>query len=80
MSQTQLEALTKLGCHRAQGFLFSRPVPATAVDGLVGSPRNWLAGAPASPSEATAGSVRAATREVPGRHRTAEAPPVVLAD
>ena len=24
----ELEALSKLGCHRAQGFLFSRPLPA----------------------------------------------------
>jgi diguanylate cyclase len=78
--EAELEALTKLGCHRAQGFLFSRPVPATAVDGLVGSPRSWLSSAPASPSGVTTGSVRAATREVPGRHRPVEAPPVVLAD
>ncbi len=75
-----IEALTKLGCHRAQGFLFSRPVPAAAVDGLVGSPRNWLVGAPASPPDpSAAGSVRATAREVPGQHHPAEAP-VALAD
>ena len=38
----ELEALTKLGCHRAQGFLFSRPVPAATIDQLVSSPHHWL--------------------------------------
>ncbi len=45
--EPELETLTKLGCHRAQGFLFSRPVPADAVDELVSTPRNWLLVIPA---------------------------------
>ena len=61
--EAELEALTRLGCHRAQGFLFSRPVPGSAVDELVGAPRNWLLGLPASPSGPTSGNVRRHTRE-----------------
>jgi diguanylate cyclase len=79
--EAELEALTKLGCHRAQGYLFSRPVPASAVDGLVGSPRNWLAGPASATDTATAtarGSVRTANREAPGLH--AAETPVALAD
>jgi EAL domain-containing protein (putative c-di-GMP-specific phosphodiesterase class I) len=30
----QLNALIKLGCHKFQGFLFSRPLPAEAADSL----------------------------------------------
>jgi diguanylate cyclase (GGDEF)-like protein len=54
----ELEALTKLGCHRAQGSLFSRPIPASTVDELVSSPRNWLLGIPSSPPEPTNVKVR----------------------
>jgi diguanylate cyclase (GGDEF) domain len=61
--EAELEALTKLGCHRAQGFLFSRPIPAGTVDELVGSPRNWLLGIPSSPPEPTNGKVRQHTRD-----------------
>ena len=32
---SERNALTQLGCHRAQGFLFSRPVAAEAVDALL---------------------------------------------
>ena len=55
--EAELAALTRLGCHRAQGFLFSRPVPSWAVDALVSSPRDWLVGMPAD-VEAPGGAVR----------------------
>ncbi len=34
-SQDQVERLEALGCHQAQGYLFSRPVPAEAVPALL---------------------------------------------
>jgi hypothetical protein len=37
--EAERDVLTELGCHRAQGFLFSRPVPAESVDQLLRSPR-----------------------------------------
>ena len=46
-TQDQLERLTSLGCQQAQGFLFSRPVPAEAVAEL-------LDAAPASPRRSSA--------------------------
>jgi EAL domain-containing protein (putative c-di-GMP-specific phosphodiesterase class I) len=61
--EAELKALTKLGCHRAQGFLFSRPIPASAVDELVGSPRNWLLGIPSPPPEPADGNVRQHARD-----------------
>jgi diguanylate cyclase (GGDEF)-like protein len=61
--EAELEALTRLGCHRAQGFLFSRPIPASAVDELVGSPRNWLLEIPSPPPEPAAGNVRQHARD-----------------
>jgi hypothetical protein len=59
----ELEALTKLGCHRAQGFLFSRPVPADTIDTLLGSPGNWLFGVPTSRLARAGGKVRRNTRD-----------------
>jgi diguanylate cyclase (GGDEF)-like protein len=61
--QAELDALTNLGCHRAQGHLFSPPVPASTVDKLVGSPRNWLLQIPTTPPEPTNGKVRQHTRD-----------------
>ncbi len=55
--ETELAVLTRLGCHQAQGFLFSRPVPSRAVDALLSRPRNWLRGMPA-PMETPGGDVR----------------------
>jgi diguanylate cyclase (GGDEF)-like protein len=49
--KAELDALTALGCHRVQGFLFSRPVPAEAVDTFLRHPGSWLLGVPASPPE-----------------------------
>jgi diguanylate cyclase (GGDEF)-like protein len=59
----ELEALTKLGCHRAQGFLFSRPVPADTIDTLLDSPGNWLFGVPTSRLARAGGKVRRSTRD-----------------
>jgi diguanylate cyclase (GGDEF)-like protein len=61
--QAELDTLTKLGCHRAQGHLFSPPVPAGTVDKLVGSPRNWLQRIPTTPQEPTNGKVRQHPRD-----------------
>jgi diguanylate cyclase len=44
------DALTDLGCHLAQGFLFSKPVPPEAVDALLGSSGSWLPGIHTSPT------------------------------
>ena len=40
--EAEREALTELGCHRAQGFLFSPPLTPDAVDALFRSPGSWL--------------------------------------
>jgi EAL domain-containing protein (putative c-di-GMP-specific phosphodiesterase class I) len=61
--EAELEALSKLGCHRAQGYLFSRPVPGGDVDALLGSPHRWLLVAPEAPREPTGGTVRQQARE-----------------
>ena len=61
--EAELEALTKLGCHRAQGLLFSRPVPASTVDNLLCSPRNWLPGIASTPPEPRTGKVRQHVRD-----------------
>jgi len=45
------DTLTDLGCHLAQGFLFSRPIPAESVDALLRAPGSWRRGIP-SPLEA----------------------------
>jgi EAL domain-containing protein (putative c-di-GMP-specific phosphodiesterase class I) len=44
--EAERDVLTELGCRRAQGFLFSRPVPAESVDELLGSPGSWRRGIP----------------------------------
>jgi len=51
--EAERDALTELGCHRAQGFLFSPPLVADAVDALFRSPsslRRAILGAPKAPS------------------------------
>lgn len=50
--ERQAEALVRLGCRHAQGFLFSRPVPPERIPDLVGR-RLWR---PSSSDAATAGS------------------------
>ena len=37
-TRKQLDALAKLHCHEAQGYLFSKPVPADSVHQLLQSP------------------------------------------
>jgi EAL domain-containing protein (putative c-di-GMP-specific phosphodiesterase class I) len=37
----QLETVRAHGCDEAQGFLFSRPVPVSAIEGLLGAPAHW---------------------------------------
>ena len=54
--EAELDALTRLGCHRAQGLLFSRPVPASTVDEFLRTPDNWLLGMCATPPEPTPGT------------------------
>jgi len=49
--EAERDVLTALGCHRAQGFLFSRPVAAGDIDPLLDSPGNWLLGISGSPTE-----------------------------
>jgi len=44
--EAERDALIDLGCHRAQGYLFSPPVPAEAIDELLRSPDSWHRGAP----------------------------------
>jgi EAL domain-containing protein (putative c-di-GMP-specific phosphodiesterase class I) len=39
-TEEQLELLRKEGCTEMQGYLFSRPVPASEIAGLLSSPRN----------------------------------------
>jgi diguanylate cyclase (GGDEF)-like protein/PAS domain S-box-containing protein len=39
-TEEQLELLRKEGCTQMQGYLFSRPVPASEIAGLLSSPRN----------------------------------------
>jgi diguanylate cyclase (GGDEF)-like protein len=48
--EAERDALTELGCHLAQGFLFSPPVPAESVDALLSSPGSWLPEIIASPA------------------------------
>ena len=43
--QGELDALRRLGCPQAQGFLFSRPVPAEGITSLLASGRHWRASA-----------------------------------
>jgi diguanylate cyclase (GGDEF)-like protein len=42
--EAERDALIDLGCHRAQGFLFSKPVPSESVDALLSSTGSWLPG------------------------------------
>jgi diguanylate cyclase len=44
--EAERDVLTDLGCHRAQGFLFSKAVPGESVDALLSSPGSWLRGIP----------------------------------
>ena len=61
--EAERDVLTELGCHRAQGFLFSRPVPAESVDALLCLTGNWLRGIAASPPEPPEGKVLQRARD-----------------
>ena len=61
--EPELDSLVRLGCHLAQGFLFSRPVPADAIDVLVGTHPDWLRAERPAPVELARGGVRQCTRE-----------------
>lgn len=74
--QEELDALTALGCHRVQGFLFSRPVPPQAVDTLLRHPGSWTLGIPASPPEPRASAVRQRARDHPAHLPDADVPPI----
>lgn len=39
--EAERDALTELGCQRAQGFLFSRPLTAASVDALLAAAGSW---------------------------------------
>ncbi len=77
--QAELEVLERLGCHLAQGFLFSRPLPADAVDESLTSRRNWL-----DPSQSPAARLaRGGVRQHPRKPRVpvlAVEEPVALLD
>lgn len=75
--EAERDALTKLGCHRAQGFLFSRPVPAESVDALLRSPGSRLLGIPSSSPEPPGGKVRQRVRNHQSPLLNVEAAPLV---
>ena len=77
--KAELDALTALGCHRVQGFLFSRPAPAETVDTFLRHPGSWLLGIPASPPqqpEPPAGKVRQRARDHRVQRLDAGIPPL----
>lgn len=45
-TEDQLQALSDFGCHTGQGYLFSRPVPASDIE------RDWLGLSPTNPLDA----------------------------
>jgi EAL domain-containing protein (putative c-di-GMP-specific phosphodiesterase class I) len=45
-TEVQLAALSALGCHTGQGYLFSKPVPADRIE------RDWLGFNPTNPPDA----------------------------
>jgi EAL domain-containing protein (putative c-di-GMP-specific phosphodiesterase class I) len=51
--EAERDALTGLGCHRAQGLLFSGPVPPQAVDALLCTTGIWLPRIHTSPTSPT---------------------------
>jgi diguanylate cyclase (GGDEF)-like protein len=57
------DALTRLGCHRAQGFLFSGPVPAQDVDALLRTTGSWLPGIHTSPMSSTQSDIPSWSRD-----------------
>ncbi len=61
--EAELRALIRLGCPLAQGFLFSRPVPAGAIDELMATRGDWLRAAPSPPVQFAVGGVRQRSRE-----------------
>jgi len=40
-TEAQLNQLRELGCERLQGFLFSKPLPASEIPSLLSAPKQW---------------------------------------
>ena len=70
--EAERDALTRLGCHRAQGFLFSRPVSAETIDDLLRASGSWLPGVTVPVSQRPSGKVRRRIRERPAQFLDAD--------
>ncbi len=71
--EEEREVLSRLGCHRAQGFLFSRPVSADKVEELLRSAGSRPPELPVSTSSSPVGKLRRRTRDQPAQPTTPNA-------